>query len=146
MVLETYTTIFYVDDDPDDRLFFEEVTQQLGEPVSLFELGEQMLFQLENPPPQPSLIFLDLNMPIKDGFEILREIKNTLNLKDLPVIILSTTSNPETVKRCYALGASLYLKKSVSIGDLKKSLEYVLSIDWEQHTVTENNFVYKRQI
>ncbi|KQO28675.1 hypothetical protein ASF10_22900 [Flavobacterium sp. Leaf82] len=144
MVLETYTTIFYVDDDEDDRLFFEEVTQQIGKDISLFELGDQMLLQLDNPPPHPSVIFLDLNMPIKDGFEVLQEIKSDSNLQDVPVIILSTTSNTETVERCFKLGASLYVKKSMSIEDLKKSLEFVLSIDWEQHTVTENNFVYKR--
>lgn len=143
MVLETYTTIFYVDDDEDDRLFFEEVTDQIGENISLFELGDQMLLKLENPPPYPSVIFLDLNMPVKDGFEVLQEIKSSANLKDVPVIILSTTSNPETVQRCFNLGASLYVKKSLSMADLKKSLEFVLSIDWEEHTVEETNFVYK---
>lgn len=144
MVLETYTTIFYVDDDPDDRMFFEQVTQQIGESISLFELGDQMLLQLENPPPNPSVIFLDLNMPVKDGFEVLQEIKENLNLKDVPVIILSTTNNPETVSRCFELGASLYVKKSMSIDDLKNSLEYVLSINWEEHSVSHSNFLYKK--
>ena len=143
MVLESYTTLFYVDDDEDDRLFFEEVTGQIGENISLFELGDQMLLQLENPPPYPSVIFLDLNMPVKDGFEVLQEIKSAANLKDVPVIILSTTSNPETVNRCFNLGASLYVKKSLSVSDLKKSVEFVLSIDWEQHAVTPTNFEYK---
>lgn len=143
MVLETYTTIFYVDDDEDDRLFFEEVTQQIGESISLFELGDHMLLQLENPPPYPSLIFLDLNMPVKDGIEVLQEIKGTLNLQDVPVIVLSTAGNPETIEKCYNLGASLYLKKSMSVDDLKKSLEYVLSINWDQHLVSPDNFFYK---
>lgn len=144
MVLENYTTLFYVDDDEDDRLFFEEVTEQIGENISLFELGDQLLLKLRNPPPSPSLIFLDLNMPIKDGFEVLQEIKSTSTFKDVPVIILSTTSNPETVQRCFDLGASMYLRKSMSIEDLKKSLEFVLGIDWENHAVTAGNFVYKR--
>jgi len=144
MVLETYTTIFYVDDDPDDRMFFEEVTQQIGESISLFELGDQMLLQLENPPPNPSVIFLDLNMPVKDGFEVLQEIKQNLNLKDVPVVILSTTNNAETVSKCFELGASLYVKKSMSIDDLKSSLEYVLSINWDEHSVSHSNFLYKK--
>ncbi|WP_456311593.1 response regulator [Pseudomonas shirazensis] len=144
MVLETYTTIFYVDDDPDDRMFFEEVTQQIGESISLFELGDQMLVQLENPPPNPSVIFLDLNMPVKDGFEVLQEIKQNLNLKDVPVVILSTTNNAETVSKCFELGASLYVKKSMSIDDLKSSLEYVLSINWDEHSVSHSNFLYKK--
>lgn len=143
MVLERYTTIFYVDDDEDDRLFFEEVADQIGKKISLFELGDHMLLKLENPPPNPSVIFLDLNMPVKDGFEVLQEIKSSSNLNDVPVIILSTTSNPETVQRCFNLGASLYVKKSLSMEDLKKSLEFVLSIDWGKHTVEEKNFVYK---
>lgn len=144
MVLENYTTIFYVDDDEDDRFFFEEVTGQIGENISLFELGDQLLLQLRNPPPSPSIIFLDLNMPIKDGFEVLQEIKSSSAFKDVPVIILSTASNPETIQRCFDLGASLYLRKSTSMQELKDSLEFVLGIDWENHTVTTGNFVYKR--
>lgn len=140
---ETYTTIFYADDDEDDRMFFEEVAQQIGESISLFELGDQMLLKLQNPPPSPSLIFLDLNMPVKDGFEVLQEIKSAENLKDIPVIILSTASNSETVQRCFNLGASLYLKKTMSIGDLKKSVQYVLSINWKQQNITQDNFVYR---
>lgn len=143
MTFETRTTIFYADDDQDDRMFFEEVAQQIGEKISLFELGSHMLLKLENPPPYPSVIFLDLNMPIKDGFEVLQEIRNNEKFKEVPVIILSTTSGFDTVERCLNLGASLYVKKSISLQDLKKSLEYVLSINWEQHIVTEDNFLYK---
>ncbi|MBE8728240.1 response regulator [Flavobacterium hungaricum] len=142
MALDT-TTLFYVDDDEDDRMFFEEVALQIGENLSLFELGDDMLLKLKNPPPYPSLIFLDLNMPIKDGFEVLQEIKGSPNLKEIPVIILSTAGNLETVQKCFDLGASLYLKKTVSISELKKSIEYVLSIDWQQRAVTIENFVYK---
>lgn len=143
MAVDTCTTIFYVDDDEDDRMFFEEVTQQIGEKISLFEFGDQMLLQLENPPPYPSVIFVDLNMPIKDGFEVLQEIKKAENLKNIPVIILSTTNNSDTVNKCLDLGASLYVQKSISLKDLKKSLEYVISIDWQSHVVTKNNFFYK---
>ncbi|MFC4478672.1 response regulator [Flavobacterium chungangensis] len=140
---EAYTTLFYADDDEDDRMFFEEVAQQIGESISLFELGDHMLLKLQNPPPSPSLIFLDLNMPIKDGFEVLAEIKASSSLKHVPVIILSTAGNAETVEKCFNLGASLYVRKTMSIADLKKAVEYVLSINWEKQHITMDSFLYK---
>ena len=144
MTLEDYTTIFYVDDDPDDRFFFEEVTNEIGKRISLFEMGDDMLGQLENPPPYPSVVFLDLNMPVKDGFEVLREIRALESFAPVPIIVLSTTNNENTVQKCFDLGASLYITKSPALSDLKKSIEFVLSIDWENHTTTAQNFVYKR--
>ena len=142
-MIQEVTTIFYVDDDPDDRSFFEEITNQLGEKTSLFELGDAMLLQLKNAPPHPSVVFLDLNMPIKDGFEVLHEIKTSTHFSHIPVIVLSTTNNPDTAKRCLDLGASLYITKSPSLLELKKSVEYVLAINWDHHTITPENFVYK---
>lgn len=143
MSTETCTTIFYVDDDQDDRSFFEEVSNQIGESITLFERGDEMLEQLENPPPSPSVVFLDLNMPIKDGFEVLQEIKSSEAFGHFPTIILSTTSNSDTIKRCFELGASLYITKSPSLSELKKSLEFVLSLDWNNRVTTVQNFVYQ---
>ena len=78
----------------------------------------------------PDVIFLDLNMPAKNGFECLAEIKKNNTLKSLPVIIFSTTVQEETVNRVYKDGASYYICKPDNFTQLKKALKKVLEIDW----------------
>src|ERR1700712_2899640 len=101
--VKTHTTIFYADDDVDDLDFFIEATQDMLESVSLFELGDKMLQVLRNPPPKPSIIFLDLNMPAKSGFDVLKEIKASPAFGDVPVLILTTSISPVDIAKCKAL-------------------------------------------
>ncbi len=137
------TTLFYTDDDADDLDFFEEVAGELNEAVSLFAEGGKLLERLYNPPPKASLIFLDLNMPVKTGFDVLREIKASPSLKDIPAIILTTSISPDDVKLSKSLGATLYIRKPASVNALKKAITYVLSIDWENFTTSDKDFVYQ---
>ena len=138
-----HTTIFYADDDVDDLDFFKEVTTEINEPVSLFEEGDKLLYSLHNPPPKASIIFLDLNMPVKSGFDVLREIKSTPSVENIPVIIFTTSTNPRDVEMSKKLGANLYIHKPASITALKKALTYVLSIDWKNFTPSDKEFVYQ---
>ncbi len=138
-----HTTIFYADDDIDDLDFFREVTEEIDQPVTLFEHPEKLLHTLHNPPPKASIIFLDLNMPVKTGFDVLNEIKATPSIKDIPVIILTTSLNPTDVSRCKELGAKLYIRKPTSVGDLKKAVNFVLDTDWDNFTPTDQQFVFK---
>ncbi|WP_293895642.1 response regulator [Flavobacterium sp.] len=139
---KTPTSIFYVDDDVDDLDFFNEVATEINEPVSLFEEGDKLLQQLQNPPPFASVIFLDLNMPVKSGFDVLREIKATMAISHIPVFILTTSINPDDIKLTKKLGANLYIPKPTTIGGLKKAVKHVLSIDWNKFEISENEFVY----
>ncbi len=141
MVMEIQTTLFYVDDDEDDRMFFQEATEVLGETVSLFELADDMLNTLKNPPPAPSMVFLDLNMPVKDGFQVLIEIKSSKAFCHIPVVVLSTAVDEVTVNKCFDLGASCYLSKPSSPDELKSAISKVVEIDWENHKVTRSNFI-----
>ena len=138
-----YTTIFYADDDIDDLDFFKEVTSDINEPVSLFESGDKMLDILNNPPPKPSVIFLDLNMPIKSGFEVLNEIKASPDICNIPVIILTTSTSPSDISQCKDLGAKLYIRKPTSVFALKKAINHVLATDWNNFTPTDTNFFYQ---
>ena len=62
----------------------------------------------------PSLILMDLNTPLEDGREALRSIRHNENLRALPVVVLSTSSNPRDLEFCYAMGANAYHTKPVS--------------------------------
>lgn len=137
------TSIFYADDDTDDLDFFKEVTTELNEPVSLFEQGSELLNSLQNPPPQPSVVFLDLNMPVKSGFDVLSEIRSTPSMVDLPVIILTTSINPSDVQSCKALGANLYMRKPTTVGALRKAIAYVMATDWKTFIPSDKEFFYQ---
>ena len=139
----TTTQLFYIDDDQDDLEFFKDATDELGESVALFSLPEELIKKLHNPPPSPSVIFMDLNMPVKTGYDILQHIRDSAAFKDLPLVIYSTSNNTSTFKKCRDMGASLYITKPTSIGALKKAIQYVIDIDWENFEATEHNFIYR---
>ncbi len=114
------TTILIADDDEDDRLFMAEALRQnqFRSTVKFVEDGVELIdyltyqngFTAENTP-RPSLILLDLNMPRKDGFEALKEIKTHPHLCRLPVVVLSTSAAKEDVKRAYGLGGNSFITK-----------------------------------
>lgn len=139
--IDQQTSLFYVDDDQDDLEFFEEAVCKLGQGVMLFQGAEELLSVIKNPPPTPSMVFLDLNMPNKNGFEVLQEIKGSENFKNFPLIIYSTATDSNTVDRCRKLGASLYVRKPTSLPALQQVLRQVLSIDWENFKPDAKNFV-----
>jgi len=138
-----FTSIFYADDDIDDLDFFKEVAAEINEPVTLFEEGQKLLTQLHNPPPNASVIFLDLNMPVKSGFQVLEEIKANPAIRNIPVVILTTSINPADIELCKNLGANLYVRKPASIAGLRRAVGYVLSIDWINYNPTDKEFVYQ---
>ncbi len=135
-------SIFYIDDDQDDLDFFHDAIEALGENVKLFLFPDDMFKILKNPPPSPSVIFLDLNMPLKTGFEIIAEIKRAGKFNNLPLIVYSTSSSAEIIDQCRILGASLFITKPTSLSALKKAIEFVLNINWDLHKADKSNFVY----
>ena len=136
-------TIFYVDDDPDDRSFFQEATEGLTDEVHLFDESEVLLQAIKNPPPSPNILFVDLNMPHLSGFEILREIKQSEQYKSLPVVVYSTAGDNITIDKCRALGANLFITKPTSMTALRKAIRFVLDIDWNNFSPTRTTFLYK---
>ena len=70
-----------------------------------------------------TLILLDLNLPIRDGFEVLELLKNNERTRRIPIIILTTTSNPREVDRCYQLGCNIYITKPVDYQSFTAALE-----------------------
>ncbi len=66
---------------------------------------------MKNPPPAPSLVFVDLNMPVKNGFDVNKDIRSSKNFKDIPIIVLSTSSDSASVSKSESLGANYCIQK-----------------------------------
>lgn len=118
-----YHTLLLADDDIDDCLFFEDALNELSlnTTLSVVNDGVQLMQLLkEKVDDLPDVLFLDLNMPRKSGFDCLSEIKMIDKLKSLPVIIFSTSLNMETVDLLYEKGAHHYIRKPGDYEKLKK--------------------------
>lgn len=125
--------ILMAEDDPDDRMFCREalVEARLTNKVYFVEDGQEMMDYLhcqgkyENPKscPPPGLILLDLNMPRKDGREVLEEIKSDPKLRSIPVVVLTTSKAEEDILRSYDLGVSGYITKPVTFERLTEIMK-----------------------
>ena len=131
--------IFLADDDADDRDFFEDALKELDivAQLTMAKDGLALMSTLEAvviEPPPPHVIFLDLNMPRKNGFECLKEIRETPKLKNIPVVILSTSAQRDAVETTFALGANCYVCKPTSHELLKKTIQKVLALElWQDN-------------
>jgi len=138
-------TIFYTDDDEDDLSIFTDAVESLPKKIKLqtYSGGEKLLNAIYNPPPTPHVVFLDLNMPGKNGFDVLAELKNSEEKNDIPVIIFSTSNEPSIIERCRNLGASYFITKPILMKDIVRSIEHAIEIDWDKFKPSEKDFVYK---
>lgn len=122
---KTKITIYLADDDEDDRQFFEDAIGELDDEISLetFNNGIDLLKALfDTAIKNPTLIFLDFNMPLMDGEECLREIRSSGRLKDIPVIIYSTSIDFSKAERFPEASANMYLKKPNNFSALKAAI------------------------
>ncbi|TDW47766.1 response regulator receiver domain-containing protein [Flavobacterium sp. 270] len=126
-------TIFLAEDDPDDSILFVEALREVDPEITvkISQDGQQLLDILyEALMDKPEIIFLDINMPRKNGFECLKEIRGDSSFDDVKVIMLSTSSSRLHVEVCYKLGADFYAVKPRTFQDLKEVLRDILAIDW----------------
>ena len=91
-----------------------------------------------NESPRPNLIILDLNLPRKDGREVLAEIKSDPDLKRIPVIVLTTSSNDEDIQESYDLYVNCYITKSRNVKDLFKLVKGIESFWLDMVTLPDN--------
>jgi CheY-like chemotaxis protein len=139
--------IALADDDEDDRMLFleafDEITSQTK--LLLFKHGQELLDYLFQPDNIiPSLVFLDLNMPIKNGMQCLCEIRSNPKLKDLCVAIYSTSSSDKDINETFLNGANIYINKPNSFTKLREVVEKVLNMNWQEHTsnLNKNTFLF----
>lgn len=121
-------TILVADDDPDDRMMAKDALEEsrLANDLRFVEDGEELLDYLyhrgrysdQKDAPRPGVILLDLNMPRKDGREALREIKADPDLRQIPILVLTTSKAEEDIYRTYDLGVNSFITKPVMFESL----------------------------
>ena len=117
--------IMVIDDDDDDRALFCKSLNQISEDIDCVSSssGKEALDYLSDPANTiPDVIFLDINMPVMTGWQFLTTIKHDDRVKDIPVIMLSSSSNKREVNIAYDLGAESYCVKPDKPEDLKNML------------------------
>jgi len=121
-------TILMADDDPDDCLLVKKAfkTSKLCNDLRFVNDGEDLMnylyrrgkYKEPDQAPRPGIILLDLNMPRKDGREALKEIKADATLREIPIVVLTTSKDEEDILRSYNLGANSYITKPVTFEGL----------------------------
>jgi CheY-like chemotaxis protein len=126
------TNIFYVDDDPDDQMLFSEAVLEIKNAfkanLKLYqaENGADFFDLIHKADVIPDITFLDINMPVKNGFECLAEIRADQKLKHRPVAMISTSEAREVISKSYSLGADKYIVKPFEFGALKLAIQECL--------------------
>jgi DNA-binding response OmpR family regulator len=126
--------IIIADDDTDDSLFLLQVLLSLPQELIVIAVpnGEKLIGVLERVSPQ--FIFLDINMPKKNGLDTLKQIRLNKDLKQPRVIMCSTSSSPVEIKLSQELGADMYITKPNSLNQLQKVVENIFETDWTAKT------------
>jgi CheY-like chemotaxis protein len=145
---EDFIMITLADDDEDDRLFFTDAFDELkiNTVVNTVNNGRELInFLNHEETVLPNIIFLDLNMPILNGIDCLKEIKSNNKFKDIAIAIYSTSSSEQDIENTFVLGANIYIKKPSNFNDLKKILSDVVTINWQYHTngLNKDNFLLR---
>ena len=125
-------TILLADDDEEDRAMTEEALKEsrLANDVRFVADGEELTDYLfrrgryadPDQAPLPGLILLDLNMPKKDGREVLIELKSDPQLRQIPIVVLTTSKTEEDIVRSYALGVNSFITKPVTFEGLVEAM------------------------
>lgn len=122
--------IILAEDDEDDRIIFQHVLEDVNIHIKLHFVsnGLELMHLLKHF--VPDLLFLDLEMPYKNGLECLVEIRNSPYLENLPVIVFSSSSRPSNIQTAYEMGAHLFLIKASTVLEYNEAIKAILRLPW----------------
>src|SRR5262249_6785127 len=122
MEIQKPVTLILVEDDAGHAVLIEKNLRRAGvenEIIRLADGQEALDFFFGDAPPAGTpphksfLVLLDLNLPVVDGYQVLKRLKENERTKRMPVVMLTTTANPQEINRCYQLGCNLYISKPI---------------------------------
>jgi CheY-like chemotaxis protein len=139
--------ILLADDDEGDRLLFTEAFSALDikTAVRTVNNGMELMSELKNNGDPPHLIFLDLNMPLKNGIECLKEIRSDEKLKNISIAIYSTSDNIKDIEEAFRNGANVYITKPNHFNLLKQVLaKAVMAVyQYQEESMKRENFLLR---
>lgn len=140
--------IILADDDESDRLLFKSAFEELKFKtiIHMVKDGKQLMEYLTlTNDPLPHLLFLDLNMPRKNGLECLMGIRSSNKLKDILIAIYSTSASESDIKETFRRGANIYIKKPDDFNVLKQTLckAVVATFQYQQQGLNKEDFLLK---
>ncbi len=142
--MKTSIDVLCVEDNEDFLRFLAHTFQKLPKPVR-FELrrsGQAALQALNGDnaaPDVPRIILLDLNLPGLSGFDVLKELRANSRWRHIPVIVLTSSSDPRDIEMAYKLGANAYLSKPATLAELRTMLESTCAF-WLDHHVHKDQW------
>ena len=141
-------TILLADDDEGDRFLFKEAFEELKlkTDVRTVNNGEELMAYLEkNDKNLPHILFLDLNMPRKNGIECLKEIKAKKEYKEMAIAIFSTSSSENDIEETFLNGANVYITKPDDFDTLKEVLDKAVKVThlYREPPFNKDNFLLK---
>lgn len=124
--------VLLVEDNPDDVVIVRETFEQSLPPVQLYVVshGEQAIkFTRRTDPgaPRPSLILLDLNLPLRNGLEVLADLKSDPAFLTVPIVVLTTSRRPEDIQQCYSLHANAYIVKPADFDGFAHVIQQIVA-------------------
>ena len=124
------SNIILAEDDIDDQNIFQIALEEIDSTIEtqFASNGNELLNLLQTN--QPDLLFLDLEMPYKNGLECLIEMKNSPALENIPVVVFSSTTKPSNIQTAYEVGANLFFIKPPIYSDYLSSIKAIFKLDW----------------
>ena len=137
--------IVLADDDKDHKVFFERALQEVAPEKKLIAVhdGEALLSLLTQV--QPEILFLDLRMPCKNGLECLQAIRSTPELRELKIVVYSSSSHMSDIQNCYLRQADLYMVKPFTSEHLQSALSMILHKEaWQESQLNKHYYINNR--
>jgi CheY-like chemotaxis protein len=143
-----YTHIMLADNDEADRKFFNEAINNISEEISINIVsdGFELMQYLKNPKSTlPDLIFLDLNIPLKNGVECLKEIKKNDKLKNITIAVYSTSASEVEIEETFVKGANIYINLLSDFNNLCKVIKRIIGNNTQYNLsgISKDNFILR---
>lgn len=139
--------VMLADDSPDEHFLFIHTVKGIDKSITISTAvnGEDLLNKLAGESNLPDIIFLDINMPFKNGKECLYDMRQDVRLRDIPVVIYSTSDEKSDVEETFVLGADMYLKKPQDFIELEDILKELFKTYREQgfHRGDRDRYIFR---